>query len=106
MSGPQFTRGPWRWQFVARDGERSDSYTLFGNEGRARVLIIGENHRAIPVGADERLLASAPDLYAALERLTRHVDPGGLGGGYITASGDDLRAARSALARARGEVQA
>jgi len=54
--------------------------------------------------ANARLIAAAPDLLAALEATyASATEAGGLGGAYLTVSGDTIRAARAAIAKAKGE---
>jgi hypothetical protein len=52
------------------------------------------------------LHAAAPALLAALEATyASATEAGGLGGAYLTVSGDTIRAARAAIAKAKGETK-
>ena len=54
------TPGPWR---IAMGG----SFRVIGPGTTGTVLEIGDAHRLIPGNADARLIAAAPDLFAALD---------------------------------------
>lgn len=89
------TPGPWTmgWEGAVREP----------GLGRPCVGTTGYADWVGPHGAeaDARLIAAAPDLLAALTAvLGSATDAGGLGGAYITVSGDTIRSARAAIARA------
>jgi hypothetical protein len=116
MSGPQFTRGPW--------GVRPDIGAPAGclkiahpdwPRGRTDALIAAVYGYKHEQEANARLIAAAPDLYAALADLEQSVrdlseqsDEGVLDYIRLLRRGHGMfprmEAARSALARARGEV--
>lgn len=77
----RFTPGTW---FVCRHG------------GKATICVAdGLGHREIPI-------AAAPDLYVALEKLVDHLESIGT---IITRKEEPfVKAARAALAKARGEL--
>jgi hypothetical protein len=89
----KYTPGPWRpdtdeWSVVAGD-EADGSFRYVAQEC---------------LSADARLIAAAPELLEALERLTNRVDPGVRGRDHgIKSLVDALKAARAAIAKATGE---
>jgi hypothetical protein len=135
MSGPQFTRGPWELGgalVYAPQGERtagrsqgsSISIALMlrrpaiygGRVQRTQDTDCDACETGAQVDANARLIAAAPDLYAALERtlraLEQHLDDQCIMQGLkhrddlCPCNSTEVVEARSALARARGEVQA
>ncbi len=98
MSDTKFTPGPWRYTKAAPSGDRgihAEGTGIFA-EAYADIRHAGENNAA-EAEANARLIAAAPDLYAALD-LVLAVDPDGAG------IWDAQNAARAALAKARGEA--
>ena len=82
MSDPKFTPGPWRLAY------RTDGRCFITDSDRR--YLSGEIARP----EDWHLIATAPDLYAALDRITTCTWP---------PTQDDVDIARAALAKARGE---
>jgi hypothetical protein len=111
MSAPAWTPGPW---FAATRLRRQPMMSvkaarIAGREPRHEVAICV--HGRLPADDGEcqrRLIAAAPDLYAALAGLVDAIDFEGSNGAIhfnpdTAHESDSLRAARAALARARGE---
>jgi hypothetical protein len=102
---PQFTPGPWLVNFEQNkfDSRRSKVQVVDGssaslnNSGLPLVLAdvnaMPFNDESVPL-ANAHLIASAPDLLSALERLT-----------HPMADDDDLDFAREVIAKARGGQQ-
>ena len=73
MSGANFTPGPWR---VTGPNVRADTH-----EGESALVAVVKDHwhnhtlRPEEKAANTRLIAAAPSLLAALERLVEAVDP-------------------------------
>lgn len=103
MSAGAWTPGPWAYSEELRAN--------FSMVSGAERVVAGIPNDADPDGlaeqrANAHLIASAPDLYAALEALvTRRDRAVRETGGFVAADGSDGRyaRARAALARARGE---
>lgn len=91
-----YTPAPWR----IVDHLTETARVVGGEDGAQEVGTVWCTD--FPDGAaNARLIAAAPDLLAALEKvLGSATELGGLGGAYITVSGDTLRAARAAIAKA------
>jgi hypothetical protein len=98
----KFTPGPWRWHcepqgIDERKWTRCNEGQLLGKDD-AEVLWLGDGETYYPSRGEEpteedaHLIAAAPDLYEALERVEV----------YVT-DADDLAVVRAALAKARGE---
>ena len=95
---PKWTKGPWAvernkrtWGWVDVVGPSLG----VGGPTRATDLTLADEVKRI---AEAHLIAAAPDLYAALERLVDAVS--GLSAGVASISAD----ARAALAKARGQA--
>ena len=106
MSETKFTPGPWAAHLGwARDGGQPDNEypdwcEVTGGDG---LSIIG--HYGI---ANANLIAAAPDLYGALSiMLKRYVDLAGSGdcGNWNPEDEDQVKTARTALAKAHGETK-
>lgn len=96
MTKVQHTPGPWKYDpktgLVAHD-----EYDEIGFSG---VATIHQPYEATPERqANASLIAAAPDLLAALLPL---VEASPVGGGMIRFDGDELAAARAAIAKAKG----
>lgn len=72
IEGPGFTPGPWKWS--ESNGPSRDMPVLHG-AGGLEVMDFGDSETYYPTAgsppdkADARLIAAAPDLYAALHDL-------------------------------------
>ena len=95
---PKWTKGPWAvernkrtWGWVDVVGPSLG----VGGPTQATDLTLADEVKRI---AEAHLIAAAPDLYAALERLVDAVS--GLSAGVASISAD----ARAALAKARGQA--
>lgn len=66
MAGEKFTAGPWRYQ------EESDAYTHIVRAGTDEYICGCGQGADGECEANARLIAAAPDLYAALNRLLVH----------------------------------
>lgn len=99
---PKWTPGPWRVEDLEIYGSRP---------GRPYILVatVPKNHvsefapvepQAVPT---VHLIAAAPDLYEALERIVKWMDAQGFNALYQ----DDtaIKDARAALAKSRGETK-
>jgi hypothetical protein len=95
MSETRFTPGPWEWHSEDEDSAwlTSGDVTVLDYKG------CGSHHYEAENPADLSLIASAPDLYAALEAFILCEE---CGEDYGRCSKCDARA-KAALARARGE---
>ena len=104
MSG--FTRGPWvaETRIVHPDmGGRHQTYSVVHTPHRRSDIRLGDDrgdeHNC---KANAYLIAAAPDLYEALERMTMLADCG------LDSKTEEVRAdirdARAALAKARGDA--
>jgi len=109
------TPGPWKAQQDCRsyrnagifDGKNPDSqgnqnaWGIYGRHTRIAVLHEAESWRCQElVNADARLIAAAPDLLEALERLTRFHENGG---SHRHSLDFLVRCARLAIEKATGE---
>jgi hypothetical protein len=94
MSETRFTPGPWVWHSEDEDSAwlTSGDVTVLDYKG------CGSHHYEAENPADLSLIASAPDLYAALADLVDVIDRLGA---IRSSRMDD---ARAALAKARGET--
>lgn len=98
------TPGPWTLRYDhpnPRPCERPTLGTVVGPDGDG----VGEGwgNDAEEAEANARLIASAPEMLVALrDIMDRQTSKGDLGGGYFTLSGDCIRRAESAIARAEG----
>jgi hypothetical protein len=98
MSDIQITKGPWEVCFDHPDEDTRASLAfirprgeVYGGEEIADIFCCGGDTER---EANARLIAAAPDLYAALEEIINTPWIGGKGG-FVRA--------RAALAKARGE---
>lgn len=87
------TPGPWRWVFLSTAG----NYFLLGNNGEGPIT-----HSA-PDSADGRLKQAAPALLEALGNLVDYCDRTLFSYVHITQEPAEMKAARAAIAAARGE---
>ena len=96
----KWSKGPWQWGYSFEADLSRWALRASGNP----LSISGRTHRAI---ANRNLIASAPDLYEALEAIlekyTQLVNCGDCGFWDPETEGEVI-AARSALCRARGET--
>lgn len=84
---PAFTPGPW----VVQQHRGVNGASIVADNGRRVVSLPRKADRPYSQKeADAHLIASAPDLYAALVAYVEHY-------------GDPLKVARAALAKARGQ---
>jgi hypothetical protein len=123
MSGePKFTPGPWEWKDDYQFNEHADhSFSRpeeCENFQAGRMKLVGQTGRQVVLDAwgayaddlgldikrpDAHLIAAAPDLYAALDRIQSSYQRI-FSGGAERAMTETLEEARSALAKARGET--
>lgn len=100
---PKFTPGPWRWQDVSQDGGRSYAFAIQASPDRI-VFAIGDNWKALPSGADARLISAAPEMYEALRAL-RECETQYVNGTVLVKAGTaNLDAVCAALAKAEGRA--
>lgn len=83
MNPSTHTPGPWAFSI-----NHSGDYQLHGSNGH---LVMQISTGTIPDNSDARLIAHAPDLLSALERLA-----------HPMADDEDLDHARAIIAKARG----
>jgi hypothetical protein len=69
--------------------------------GNGKTIVVAESNDWSD--GDGRLIAAAPDLLAALKRLTDRVDPATKADRSITSFSQAIDAARSAIAKAEGK---
>lgn len=98
MLEPKWTPGPWNWEFVSALGGTGGHLYLIDSTGRKIGVCWG---KAEEKEANARLLAAAPELYAALIVISS----------YAKAQSPNAfekihRLARAALANARGDADA
>jgi len=94
MSEAKHTPGPWNWDGnVWQYDEKEEAPWLWGNGEKQRVLS-GDIH--CNTKADARLIAAAPDLLKALERIVKADDAKEL-------TQTDIEQGRAAIARATGK---
>lgn len=115
MTETPWTPGPWRWltedsrEWNGKDGDENNvgmyGVTLCGPRGETVA------DEAFPKAADARLIAAAPELAEALQELTLtaqalrdQVASGGPAIMIIPRLDDQLKHARAALARAKGDT--
>lgn len=105
MSGPQFTPGPWS---IAEDAfqEPHPKHAFIWLNNSEAAFVSGHIGKA-----NASLIASAPDMFAALERISENCPPRGE---WPDDERDEAEAsadafigdiARAALAKARGEAR-
>lgn len=109
MSETKFTPGPWGWVEQYRGGHAwlqsaSEKFTI-GNAIIDDGSAYGEYPPRIAVNeANAHLIAAAPDLYEALERLLPMAEDDCFQYGNSADEDEDIIFARAALAKARGEA--
>jgi hypothetical protein len=98
MSEPKFTKGPWEVD-LSSPLDPKVATSLGG------WIATELDWPLSPVAADANahLIAAAPELYAALERLVDRLDSH-FGGPSRSSDWEEQEDARKALAKARGEV--
>ncbi len=103
MSG-KHTPGPWRWTELPVPGLIGPTNIYIISSDCGECSVSDETTYQADKPADAALIAAAPDLFAALDRLLAF-NPSVLGSiDHAKAFAGHLAAARSALAKARGEV--
>ena len=85
----KWTKGPWKFK------PHGSRFRIIEAEQETSIAI-GQNQGDVESEANARLIASAPDLYEALESL---LDPST----DMLAHAGNVRKARAALAKAKGE---
>lgn len=117
MSETKFTRGPW---YIDHDQTPleiigpAENYRRFGVDGERALASVGDDivYEDRPRLEEEdtanaHLIAAAPDLYDALEKLlARYTQLAGCGdcGNLVPEEEAEVIASRAALAKARGET--
>ena len=102
MTKTKWTPGPWATGKRTKNGYRKiDTFGLRSDPhyGLAKVVIELDGEPYKEGDANASLIAAAPDLYEALNRLLANYRADG-----SEASTRDIEIARSALAKARGET--
>ena len=102
MSEPKWTPGPWKFQvrFADQFGCQIDI-----RRSKGKIVFTFVSHlQPSSARSTAHLIAAAPDLYEALQRIVKWMDAQG----YNALYQDDtaLKDARAALAKARGETAA
>lgn len=105
MADPKFTPGPWRVGIDDSGGQFSGWPSVWCDGADATIVHRAGFHQEFwgdlsqrETLANARLIAAAPDLYAALDNMYLHFF--GASGGAGT--NDVMRNAKAALAKARG----
>jgi len=101
MSEPQWTPGPWRVQWVQLgDNDRRPGWLTQADDPYGRIISGFANPATVEAAANARLIAAAPELYAALSEMLRWLaqPPSG----PINVAHVKERA-EAALAKARGD---
>jgi hypothetical protein len=105
----EHTPGPWianSFMVVAPNARHGGPY---GGLEVAHTGLVGRNKEPDQAVADARLIAAAPDLLASLEAVTKHyVDLINCGdcGNWNPEDEDPIKAARTAIAKAKGTPNA
>jgi hypothetical protein len=102
MTATKFTPGPWYVSGVRLKLGDLSWHGIYAPD-EINVALVGFDLRTGEGFKDAQLIAAAPDLYEALERMTNLAD-----WGLDSKSADvreDIREARAALAKARGETK-
>lgn len=111
MSETRFTPGPWR--VVVVDYSRGEDASIEVVHGRGEVVaqtitreLATESDRFDGDKANAHLIAAAPYLYAALEKIANEMQSASSRGRRVSVEWLDLRieTARAALRKARGEA--
>ena len=97
MSEAKFTPGPW----VAKFADDWKHWVVTANSMPLHTPVVRLSDFDDSAGPDAHLIAAAPDLYTALERIVESVARGTSGDVCQTFDFDD---ARLALSKARGET--
>lgn len=108
MSEARHTKGPWdvkRARFLSDGGY--DYGIIATIDGTRRCIaetfeVIADGGRTAPAEANAHLIAAAPELYEALEKMVRAA----MYGSFNTVDSHPLPLARAALSKARGEHEA
>lgn len=104
----KFTPGPWIGDLhhLSKYGARDYAFIYDTSQNTIAAAIVGTEGYIDEQGrANVRLIAATPDLYAALERLTRkYMNSIAAYGNDLKAVSEDLAPFYAALRRARGET--
>lgn len=104
------TPGPWIEDHFQYAGEHQrDIYAELSDGSRVQVAAVAEMLGFRPhweAEANANLMAAAPDLLEALEKVAGHFLMLATGNMPAESYADDFNAAQAAIARARGEVTA
>ena len=110
MSDTEFTPGPWKWTENSASEKGNECIEVFQGEGSEyspQVCYLQSCYRgSAETIADAHLIASAPDIYKALEDLLdRYVGLVECGdcGNWDAETEEEVIASRTALTKARGE---
>ena len=93
MTDTPWTPGPWRSDYLDRNGQRTVSAEHF-EVCTCWHHSVGSIEKEMEANA--RLIAAAPDLFAALDAI--------IDGRFWSMSDDKFGAAKAALAKARGQA--
>lgn len=100
-----FTPGPWFVSDDPRPNMEWNRHIATDPDGENRICFManGGTERDDEFEGNARLIAAAPDLYAALESLLRRCETGFVGWPATLGEVESRDMARVALAKARGE---
>ena len=94
---PKFTPGPW---LIGEDQCVDETWSIVTTSGGSIIANVNDRHDR---KANAHLIAAAPDLYEALEKLRSYSDA--IAAGRINyRPGDHIAVADAALAKARGQA--
>lgn len=99
-----FTPGPWEVERHDQD-DGSIDYAIWNHsaEHYTRIATVNDDTDDANAKANSHVMAAAPDLYEALNAIMGNHEVAGAGASIFQCTAAQVRAARAALAKARGE---